>query len=139
MKQVFVDTNGWLALNSKRDQFHKIAQDTNKELLKSGYFYITTNFVLDETYTGLIRKVGHFAAVDFGEKIRDSRIISIIHISKEIEDEAWQIFKKYSDKQFSFTDCTSFVTMNNFNLSEAFTNDHHFEQMGFRIFLKTQN
>lgn len=138
MRQVFADTNGWIALNSKRDQFHEIALKENRTLLKTGYRYITTNYVLDETYTGLLTKVGHFAAVDFGEKIRASKITTVIHISKADEEKAWKFFKKYSDKQFSFTDCTSFMIMNRLNLEEALTNDHHFEQMGFKILIKVR-
>ncbi len=135
MKQIFVDTNGWIALNSKRDQFHEIAWKTNRRLLRNGYQYITSNYILDENYTGLLARVGHFAAVDFGEKIRASRITAMIHITEEQEEQAWELFKKYSDKQFSFTDCTSFVLMNKMSLKEAFTNDHHFKQMGFKILL----
>jgi predicted nucleic acid-binding protein len=35
------------------------------------------------------------------------------------------------------TDCTSFVVMRQLNLMEAFTNDHHFAQMGFVVHLKS--
>jgi predicted nucleic acid-binding protein len=35
----------------------------------------------------------------------------VIHITESIEAKAWQIFKRDSDKTFSFTDCTSFVIM----------------------------
>jgi len=136
MKLIFMDANGWIALNSKRDQLHDISIETHKKLLSNGYRYITTNYILDETYTGLLTKVSHFAAVDFGEKLRVSKTVSIIHITTNIEEEAWKIFKKYSDKEFSFTDCTSFVIMNQLKLTEAFTSDHHFEQMGFTILLK---
>ena len=66
-----MDANGWVALNNKRDQLHRAAMKLNRKLLKEKHHYITTNFVLDETYTGLLTKVGHFAAVDFGEKIRN--------------------------------------------------------------------
>lgn len=131
-----MDANGWIALNNNRDQFHLEAQKLNRRLLKQKHHYITSNFVLDEAYTGLLMKVGHFAAVDFGERIRNSKVTTIIHISDEIEDSAWQFFKQYSDKYFSFTDCTSFVIMRLLNLSDAFTNDHHFAQAGFSIFLK---
>jgi hypothetical protein len=37
--------------------------------------------VLDETYTGLLMKVGHFAALDFGERIHNSKVTTIIHIT----------------------------------------------------------
>ena len=135
-KWVFADANGWIALNSKRDQLHHTAVGVNRDLLSKGCRYITTNFVLDESYTGLLTMVGHFASVDFGERIRLSKTMQIVHITEEIEDEAWQLFKRYSDKAFSFTDCTSFVVMQRFRLSEAFTSDHHFEQMGFTVLLK---
>lgn len=65
----------------------------NKELLQDGHHYVTTNFVLDETYTGLLTKVGHFAAVDFGEKIRASHTVQVIHVSEDMEEEAWRLFK----------------------------------------------
>lgn len=136
MNQVFSDANAWVALNSKRDQLHDAAVRTNRELLQSGHRYVTTNFVLDETYTALMMKVGHFAAVDFGERIRSARTVQVIHISEAIEEEAWNLFKQYSDKDFSFTDCTSFVVMRQLDLKEVFTNDHHFEQMGFIVLLK---
>jgi len=113
-----------------------IAIKTHQKVLSNGYRYVTTNYVLDETYTGLLTKVSHVAAVDFGERLRISKTVSIIHITPEIEEEAWKIFKQYYDKKFSFTDCASFVVMNQLNLTEAFTSDHHFEQMGFTILLK---
>ncbi len=136
MKQIFMDANGWSSLNSRNDQLHELAVKTNKKLLKDGYRYVTTNFVLDETYTGLLTKVGHFAAIDFGERIRKSQKVLIVHVSADIEEEAWRQFSLYSDKEFSFTDCTSFVVMKQFCLLDAFTNDHHFEQIGFNALLK---
>ncbi|MGA1869375.1 MAG: type II toxin-antitoxin system VapC family toxin [bacterium] len=136
MKKIFVDANGWIALNSKRDQLHNNAVRINRELLQSGYRYVTSNFILDETYTGLLTKVGHFAAVDFGERLRNSNAVQLIHITDDIDEKAWDLFKHYDDKNFSFTDCTSFIVMRQLKLTEAFTNDHHFEQMGFTILLK---
>ena len=136
IKRVFADANGWIALNNKRDQLHDTAVRVNQDLLSKGWRYITTNFVLDESYTGLLTNVGHFAAVNFGEKIRSSKVVQIIHITEEIEGQAWELFKRYSDKTYSFTDCTSFIAMQQFGLNEAFTSDHHFEQMRFTILLK---
>lgn len=133
---VFVDASAWIALNHKRDQDHQKAVTVNKQLLRTPRRYLTSNFVLDETYNGLLYQIGHHAAVGFGEKIRQSKLISIVHVTPEIEEAAWQLFKSYSDKTFSFTDCTSFVIVKQFGLTDAFTADHHFEQAGFSIFLK---
>ena len=104
MRQIFADANGWIALNSRRDQLYNMAVKINKELLRTRNRYVTTNFILDESYTDLTR-VGHFAAVDFGEKIRSAQRVQIIHITEDIEEEAWKLFKQYSDKGFSFMVC----------------------------------
>jgi predicted nucleic acid-binding protein len=60
----------------------------------------------------------------------------VLRVSEALESAAWQIFKRYNDKEFSFTDCTSFAIMRERDLREAFTNDHHFEQFGYQILLK---
>ena len=41
------------------------------------------------------------------------------------------IFERYDDKDFSFTDCVSFVVMQENGIKEAFAFDEHFNQMGF--------
>jgi len=136
MKFTFADTQGWTALSNKKDQFHQRALATKNRLISQHTKFITSNFVLDETYTLLLNRVGHVAAVEFGEMIRQTPSVEVIHVTESIEAKAWQIFKRYSDKTFSFTDCTSFVIMQQLGITDAFTNDHNFKQMGFIILLK---
>lgn len=78
-------------------------------------------------------KLGHSAAVKFGRQIRKSRVVTVIHVTEKIEDHAWKIFEKYSDKSFSFTDCTSFAIMNIEKIKSAFAFDKHFVQYGFFV------
>ena len=40
------------------------------------------------------------------------------------------------DKQWSLTDCISFVVIKPQGLQEALTGDHHYEQAGFTALLK---
>jgi predicted nucleic acid-binding protein len=136
VREVFVDTNGWVGLKHRGDSFWQAATDLNAALLSGGARYVTSNFVLDESYTLLLLRVGHRVAVELGEEIRASRLVTVVHISEELEGEAWSLFKRYSDKEFSFTDCTSFVVMQRRGIWEAFTNDHHFEQVGYQRLLK---
>jgi predicted nucleic acid-binding protein len=134
MKKIFVDTGAWVALNNKRDKFHNDAVNANKMLLKAGYFYITSDYVLDETYTMLRYDVGYKKSVGFGYDINflsKEQKISVIHITEILLEKAWDIFVKYSDKDFSFTDCTSFAIMNHMKVTEVFAFDKHFEQYGF--------
>lgn len=46
------------------------------------------------------------------QRMRQGGILEIIHVSKEIEEESWQVFEEFNkDKMWSFTDCTSKVVM----------------------------
>ena len=130
-----MDTWAWCALVNKRDSGHKAAQRTNKDLVNQGYLYITSNFVLDESYTLIRSRIGYKAAVEFGKKIKKSvelEALKIVRITKEVEDLAWDLFVKYDDMEdLSFTDCTSFATMKELNLKEVFTDDDHFEHVRF--------
>lgn len=74
----------------------------------------------------------HLTALKFQSDILlKEDIVKTVHVSKEIEEKASKLFEKYDDKDFSFTDCVSFVVMKDMGLTEAFAFDHHFEQIGF--------
>jgi predicted nucleic acid-binding protein len=60
----------------------------------------------------------------------------VVRVDKEIFGEAWRLYSERLDKEWSFTDCASFIVMNRMGLTDAFTSDHHFEQAGFNILLK---
>ena len=135
MREVFIDTSGWVALKHKGDTFWQAATALQRCLLTAGARYVTSNFVLDEGYTLLLHRAGPHVAVALGEEIRASRLVTVVRLAADWEDEAWQMFKRYTDKAFSFTDCTSFVVMRHHGLREAFTNDHNFEQVGYQRLL----
>jgi predicted nucleic acid-binding protein len=40
------------------------------------------------------------------------------------------------DKEYSLTDCISMNVMDSHRLTEALTNDHHFEQEGFTVLIQ---
>lgn len=126
----FVDTAAFLAIENRRDVHHKPALDFRKEALEAGESLITTDYVLDESYTIIRLRASHTVAVQFGEDIFSSRILQVEYITQEILAKAWQIFKTFADKDFSFTDCTSFALMEQLYIDIAFTFDEHFKQYG---------
>ncbi len=136
MRQIFVDTSAWVALFYKRDARHNAAILLNQRLLSESCHYVTTNFVFDETVTFLGLTVSRAAAIDFGNRLLASNLATLIRITDELESNAWHIYQQYKDKQFSYTDCTSFALMRSLEIFEAFTHDHHFGQFGFRVLLR---
>jgi len=134
MKRIFVDSWCWCAMVNRREEYHELVQDLIAELVEELAKFYTTNFILNETYTLIRTRVYHRAAVEFHRKLQtmiDGKLVEVIHVTPEIEQDAWMLFERYADKEFSFTDCTSFVVMKQRRIASAITNDRHFEQMGF--------
>src|SRR5258706_570300 len=44
-------------------------------------------------------------------------------------------FRKHSDQDYSFTDCSSFTTMREMRVTAALTTDRHFKSAGFQVLL----
>ena len=70
------------------------------------------------------------------EGIKTSPFFEIIHIDEDLDRKTWELLKNRPDKTWSLVDCSSFVMMQERELSEALTTDHHFEQAGFIRLLK---
>jgi hypothetical protein len=132
--RLFVDTSAWLALNDKNDQYHGEAVLRSAEVKQQKIQLVTSEYVLDESITIIRYRVSHRAAVIFGNALMSSTIVSIEDIMDKKRLKAWALFKKYGDKEFSFTDCTSFALMMKLRIQKAFTFDDHFKQVGFELF-----
>lgn len=133
--RLFIDTSAFVALEDEDDEEHKAALDYREKIRREETLFrvlYSSNYILDEVVTLLRFKLGHQAAVAFGENLRRSKIVRILRVTPTIEDNAWKIFKQYGDKDFSFTDCTSFALMEQEAMSTAFTFDKHFQQYGFQ-------
>jgi hypothetical protein len=132
LPRIFIDTGAFMALEDESDQYHEAALQFREQVLrKKRYEIITTSYILDETLTLIRFRISIKASVDFSKEIRKSKVVKIVHVSKEMEGKARDIFERYDDKDFSFTDCVSFVLMQEWGIEEAFAFDQHFNQMGF--------
>jgi len=69
--------------------------------------------------------------VEFGQELRASQVVRVEFLSPEVIEQAWVLFKRFEDKDFSFTDCTSFALMQKLRLREVLAFDGHFSQAGF--------
>ncbi len=134
MNKIFTDNWAWYAMVDKSDNDHTLAEAANTKLLDDGYFFVTTNYVLSESVTLIRYKLYHEIAVRFWnmtQRLIDTGLVELIRVTEAHEAKAWKIFERYTDKKFSFTDCTSFAVMQELGLSHCFTADHHFAAMGF--------
>lgn len=134
---LFIDTWGWLALADARDPGHAQAVSERRARTASGSL-ITSDYVLDETFTRLFSRVSFIPARKFSDAILAAGAggqLRIERITSERFDAAYKLRVRYRDKpSISFTDLTSFVVMRELGVKHVLTADSHFiqVQLGFR-------
>ena len=137
MTKTFVDTGAFCAFCDRRDSLHVIAVRQFSLMLKEKYPLITTNFIIDETYTWIRYRLGASEALEFIRKIRASEShrppLEIVTISREIEDNAFHMLEKFADQDLSYTDATSLAVIKERKLSRAFTFDRHFHLLPIEL------
>ena len=137
-KRIFVVTAAWLALVNKSDKAHQKAKEIRDDLLRLQAQLVLTDYVVLEVANALCKIPFRAAAVELINSIRATKSIQVVEIDKVIYKEAWMLYSERPDKEWSLTDCASFVVMRQTGITEAFTTDSHFEQAGFVILIKDQ-
>ena len=132
--RIFVDTGAWVAIADKNDQYAKIATKFYTDLVLQRSNLFTSNLVLVETFNLLSRTIGSKSTTKFGDALKTNVFLTVESITLVDWERGWKIFGKYDDKDFSFTDCTSFALMERLKVKSAFSFDVHFRQYGFTVF-----
>ena len=133
--QLFSDTTFLVALFNVKDAHHRRAVEEMRRLAKQPSrlpVLITTDYIFDELITALfIRTKRHDIAVAAGRTLLEPGPAKVMRLESSTFDRAWRIFVGRKDKQWSFTDCTSFSFMEELGLREALSFDSNFEEAGF--------
>jgi uncharacterized protein len=132
MNAVFLDTGYVLALELSNDQNHRAAAKHWRSLRKRLPPLITTSYVFDEVVTYFNSRGYHAKAVEIGNRLLTSPSVQFVQVDEGLFREGWQYFQQHHDKDYSLTDCLSFVVMKRLKIATAFAFDQHFVQAGFK-------
>ena len=130
---VFADTFFFLALlNEKDDQRPRAVSLANS--LRGRM--VTTTWVLSELADGLADTPGRSLFKPFVARFQSDPRGVVVPATQPLFERAVDLYHDRPDKEWSLTDCVSFVMMNELNIRDALTADHQFEQAGFVALLK---
>lgn len=135
MRRVFADTFYWIALINPADQY---AIDVSRfdTILSSGGVF-TTEEILTEVLTFFASDSWlKSRAVETVREILSDPAVRVVHQSHESFASGFDLYAARPDKSYSLTDCISMQTMKREGLTEVLSNDHHFEQEGFRALFR---
>jgi hypothetical protein len=134
----FADTSFWMALARRRDQYHRQAIAWNQFVIRTRSGIVTTEAVLWEWLNGFSDASARGVAAEGYRRAHADVRIEVVAFESELIDAAVQLYRTRPDKDWSLTDCLSFVVMERRHLTEALTTDSHFEQAGVRVVMLAQ-
>ena len=96
----------------------------------------TTEWILAEVADALAASASRRLAVSFIRDLAQDPKVKIIPATTNLFQRGLQLYENRPDKQWSLTDCISFVTMQDEGITDALTGDEHFVQAGFKALLR---
>jgi len=138
MNKLFVDTSGWASLADVSEPFYQKAKEIYAVAMQNRQRLVTTNYILAEL-VALMTSPMRFhrpRIIEFINGIKESPFFDVIYIDQVLDERAWELLSNRTDKKWRLVDCSSFIVMQENNITEALTTDHHFEQAGFVRLLK---
>jgi len=131
---VYLDTSGWLAALSPREQGHDAARQVYHALVHDAARLVTTNLVVAEMHILLTRRHDPTTGLAFLESLYRDPAHEIRFVTRAIEAGAVrQWIRPFSDKPISIADAAGFEVMRTEGIGRALAYDRHFRDAGFEM------
>ena len=129
----FADTWYWIALLNRADAAHDDVVGLYEALENDTI--VTSHMVLDEVLSTFTKAgTAHLRPIAalLVDDLRADPGVVIIEQTADQFGAALSRYKRFHDKLWSLTDCSSMSIMEQLGITVALTQDHHFEQAGFQ-------
>ena len=130
---VFVDSGAWIALALSRDPLHAQAREQWDLLRAAGARLHTSVPVVIETFTFLDRNANRDVALAWKDSVARRGTLNILPCDLRDLQRSWEYFRRSDLHRLSAVDATSFAIMKRARIRLAYTFDHHFAVVGFRM------
>ena len=131
MTDVFLDTVGMIAVWDDTDQWYAGAKAAYTLLLSQGRKLVTTQLVLCECGNASARRTYRSDVCDLRRTLMQEGLLTE-PAAQEIEH-AWAAYERGEAGQAGIVDHVSFQVMRRLGITEAFTNDKHYQAAGFTV------
>jgi len=128
----FAETSFYIAVVNPSDAHYKAARTFISSFRGR---IITTEYVLIEVGNWLARTGDREVFISLSRRVASDPKTHIVAAERSLYAAGFDLYASRPDKEWSFTDCISFVVMQRFGLKDALTVDHHFGQAGYRCLL----
>lgn len=135
--KLFIDTWGWLTLRDQSESQHTVVKEYYQRLHDKQSEFITSDYILDETFTLLFRRLPFTKAIEsmhLLDKAIELGKLQLENVNSQRFKRAEEIRIQFQDKpKISFTDLTSMVIMSELDIQAILTEDQHFSHVGMNF------
>ena len=128
----FIDTSYVLALVNTKDHYHPLAEELAQRVRDK---LVITEAILVEIGNSLSRLQWRSLAVATLHAIVEDPNIEVVPVDSALIERALKFYTERVDKEWSMTDCISFLVMLDKGIDNALAADKHFQQAGFRALM----
>ena len=124
MTQIIIDSGAILAAIDDGDKFHNSAANFLRSQ-SDEVLFLVPELIFSETMTLIKARLGAIIAINVGERLRQSSRFQILEQSEADRDLTWEVFQRYSDKNWSYADCSILALSDRTKTNIVFSFDHH--------------
>jgi predicted nucleic acid-binding protein len=125
---IFVDTSAWYADFVNDDENHSAAREFFLSGSSSTFF--TTEYVVTDVLNLLTVRGYADRAREVAVEFFEVKLAIVEWVTRTDVERAREVFRQFSDKRWSFTDCVSYAVIERLQIKKAFAFDRHFRQFG---------
>ncbi len=128
-RRLLIDTGAIYAFVTGNDPNHPAARAFVSACLANRQVFVLPDVVFAETMTLLKDRLDPDLAIRVGRELRRNPCYQWLPLGEDGERDAWAVFQRYDDKDWSFTDCAILALARREKLPHVFAFDRHFLQM----------
>ena len=133
-ERLLLDTAFVQALLNRKDQYHARAKAFLSKLMRAREVWVTEAVLVE--IGNALSALNREGAASFINQCYTTSNVRVVSVDTALLKRGLDLFLARLDKDWSLTDCISFVVMKDQGLTEAMTTDRHFAQAGFRALLR---
>ncbi|MCC6539093.1 MAG: PIN domain-containing protein [Bryobacterales bacterium] len=106
MATYFADTAFWIALSSRRDQYHSQAVAWHSAVTRTGSRIVTTEAVLWEWLNALAATATRATAAEGYRRVRADKGVEVVPFDPDLNAAAVELYRSRGDKDWSLTEAS---------------------------------
>jgi predicted nucleic acid-binding protein len=131
--RLFVDSGAWIALRSRRDQYHAAADRAFRAAVERRIPLVTTNLIIAEVFRLTLFRAGREPALRAPDRIDASPSVTVHFATSDDHVAGRRWLERLAPQPVTYTDAVSFAVIESTKCTNVLGFDADFSAAGFEL------